>query len=92
MLFLQIDKAINCLLRNKEEIIQEAVNRAIGVDWKSEDLQGRGYITKSPNTSTVYFLDGNPIIMFGDPYLVFEPDPPFGEGATYRINYKFLDK
>ncbi|MBM95999.1 MAG: hypothetical protein CMI09_09170 [Oceanospirillaceae bacterium] len=52
------------LLADKEEIIREAINRKIGTDWVPEDLKGRCYITKSPNTYEVFYLDGEPLVRF----------------------------
>ena len=51
----------------KDEILKKAITSRLGEEWTIEQLKGRCYTTKSPNTDEVFYLDGMPLIAFGEP-------------------------
>lgn len=70
----------------RDEILKKAITSRIGKEWTIEQLKGRCYTTKSPNTDEVFYLDGMPLIAFGEP--TFET---IGAEIKARINYRLID-
>lgn len=70
----------------KDEILKKAITSRLGKEWTIEQLKGRCYTTKSPNTDEVFYFDGMPLIAFGEP--TFET---IGAEIKARINYRLID-
>jgi len=70
----------------KDEILKKAITSRIGEEWTIEQLKGRCYTTKSPNTDEVFYLDGMPLIAFGEP--TFET---IDAEIKAKINYRLFN-
>lgn len=79
------------LIKKKEDIIREAINRKIGTDWTLEDLNGRYCMTKPPNTYEVFYLDGKPIVKFDDPHFQQDLSELTRYVVSAHIKYAFID-
>ena len=71
----------------KDEILKKAITAKIGKEWTIEQLKGRCYTTKSPNTDEVFYLDGTPLIAFSD--ATFET---INAEIKAKINYRLFEQ
>jgi hypothetical protein len=83
-----VEATVTRLNRQREAILKEAIDRAIGESWDISDIAGRcSSVTIHGSSDTTYYLDGKAIVCI--------KDPDYGTVVSSRLikpelSYEFL--
>ena len=84
------DRFSTTLASKKEDVIRFAISKRIGTEWTLEDLKGRCYSQKSPSTNEVFYLDGKPLVEFGDVSIEQDTSDQTKHIISANIKYKVI--
>ena len=84
------DRFSTTLASKKEDVIRFAISKRIGTEWTLEDLKGRCYSQKSPSTNEVFYLDGKPLVEFGDVSIEQDTSDQTKRIISANIKYKVI--